>query len=301
MLGLAVGDALAAATQFRRPGSFGAVGDLLGGGPFDLPRGAWSDDTAMALCVAESLATHDRFDADDVLTRLQRWQSEGYLSATGQCLGITSSTARALATSRWRRQTFAGSHDPRQLDPEPLSRLAPVGLHAYGEAARALQESVDVARLTSQAPVVLDCCRLFAAMLQAALHGEGRAQVARPPARFIELDALKPQVAAIASQRTGAVFDGTHPAGATAPSALLAARWALLTTSNFRDGALAAVNLGGHSDVVGAVYGQLAGAFYGVNAIPRAWRMAVSHSELIASLADQLLTSVLVRLGGATQ
>jgi ADP-ribosyl-[dinitrogen reductase] hydrolase len=299
MLGLAVGDALSAATQFRRPGSFGAVGDLLGGGPLDLPRGAWSDDTAMALCLAESLVARDQFDAADALRRLHRWQSEGHLSATGQCLGITSSTARALATSQWRRQAFAGSHDPNRLDPEPLSRQAPVGLHAYGEPARALQDSVDAARLTCQAPVVLDCSRLLAAMLQAALHGEARAQVARPPARFIEMRALKPQVAAIASQPAPPVFDGTHPAGATAPAALRAARWALLSTSNFRDGALAAVNLGGHSDVVGSIYGQLAGALYGVNAIPRAWRAALARGELIASLADQLLTSALVRLGGA--
>lgn len=301
MLGLAVCDALAATTQFRRPGTFAAVGDLLGGGPLDLPRGAWSDDTAMALCLAESLVARDQFDAADALARLQRWQSEGYLSATGQCLGITSSTARALATSQWRRQTFAGSHDPKQLDPEPLSRQAPIGLHAYGEPARALRDSVDAARLTCQAPIVLDCCRLLSAMLQAALHGEPRLRVARPPARFIELHALKPQVAAIASGPAPPVFDGSHPAGATAPQALQAARWALLSTSNFRDGALAAVNLGGHSDMIGSIYGQLAGAHYGVNAIPRAWRAALARSELIASLADQLLTSALVRLGSAAR
>ena len=56
LLGLAVGDALAAHTQFRKPGSFAAVGDLLGGGPFDLPRGAWTDDTAMALLLAREPA-----------------------------------------------------------------------------------------------------------------------------------------------------------------------------------------------------------------------------------------------------
>ena len=60
LLGLAVGDAVAAATQYRRPGRFTPVGDMLGGGPFDLPRGAWSDDTAMALCLAESLLERER-------------------------------------------------------------------------------------------------------------------------------------------------------------------------------------------------------------------------------------------------
>jgi hypothetical protein len=77
LVGLAVGDALAAHTQFRKPGSFAAIGDLLGGGPFDLPRGAWSDDTAMALLLAESLLERDGFDAHDQVQRYVRWQREG--------------------------------------------------------------------------------------------------------------------------------------------------------------------------------------------------------------------------------
>ncbi|HZO21208.1 MAG TPA: ADP-ribosylglycohydrolase family protein, partial [Steroidobacteraceae bacterium] len=121
LLGLAVGDAVAAATQFGRPGSFRPVGDMLGGGPFDLPRGGWSDDTAMALCLADSLLERNGFDARDQVTRYTRWQQDGYLSATGHAVGITASTARALAMSKWRRQMFAGSHDPKLLDPEPLS------------------------------------------------------------------------------------------------------------------------------------------------------------------------------------
>ena len=100
------------ATQFRTPGTFTPVGDLLGGGPFDLPRGGWSDDTAMALCLADSLLERDGFDARDQVERYRRWQREGYLSATGQCLGITASTARALAMAQWRRRLFSGSHDP---------------------------------------------------------------------------------------------------------------------------------------------------------------------------------------------
>ena len=87
LVGLAVGDALAAHTQFRKPGSFAAVGDLLGGGPFDQPRGAWTDDTAMALLLAESLLEREGFDAHDQVQRFARWQREGYGSATGQCVG----------------------------------------------------------------------------------------------------------------------------------------------------------------------------------------------------------------------
>jgi len=132
LLGLATGDAVGAATQYRRPGRFTPVGDLLGGGPFDLPRGAWSDDTAMALCLAESLLERQGFDARDQVERYRRWQQEGHLSSTGQCVGITAGTARALARAQWRRQAFSGSHDPAALDPGERPR----GGHGPGGALR---------------------------------------------------------------------------------------------------------------------------------------------------------------------
>jgi ADP-ribosylglycohydrolase len=298
MLGLAIGDALAAATQFRRPGSFTPVGDMLGGGPFDLPRGAWSDDTAMALCLADSLAATDRFDPKDQVERYQQWQSDGYLSATGLCLGITAATAKALAAARWRRLVYAGSHDPAQLDPEPLSRVAPAVLHAFDNSGLAIEQAINAARATSQAPIVLDACRLLGAMLVAALRGEPRERVVTPSPALLGSKTMKPEVAAIvaaAPEPPGTPDKRGH--GADVVAALRIARWALASTTSFRAGALAAVNVGGHSDVIGAVYGQLAGAHYGVNAIPRNWRAALAHAGLIETLADRLLASALVRMG----
>src|SRR5262249_3360880 len=171
-LGLATGDAVAAATQFRRPGRFAPVGDMLGGGPFDLPRGAWSDDTAMALCLAESLLECEGFDAPDQVERYRLWQQQGYLSATGQCVGITASTARALAMAQGPRQVSPGPHDPNHLDPEPLSRVAPAVLFFFAASATAVEQASEAARTTCQAPAVLEACRALARALHAALSGQ---------------------------------------------------------------------------------------------------------------------------------
>jgi len=296
MQGLAIGDALAAATQFRRAGSFAAVGDLLGGGPFDLPRGAWSDDTAMALCLAESLNERAGFDAADQLTRYTRWQREGYRSATGQCLGITAATARALAASQWRGRPLAEAGDGAALEPEPLSRVAPVVLHFFASPADAVALAADAARVTSQSPLVLDACRLLAAMLHAALRGEPRERVLAPHPAVFGAHPLREPVAAIAARGT-APGDEPPSADGGALAVLELVRGCLAGSANFRDGALRAVNLGGDSDVIGAVYGQLAGAHYGVAGIPRPWRQALAHSELIVELGDVLLRSALVDLG----
>jgi len=294
--GLAMGDALAAATQFRRAGSFTPVGDLLGGGPFDLPRGAWSDDTAMALCLAESLVECGGFDAHDQVARYTRWQQEGYRSATGQCLGITASTARALAAANWRRQPFAGSHDPAQLDPEPLARVAPAVMQAFDAPEQAVAMAAESARVTCQAPLVLDACRLLGAMLHAALRGEPRERVLAPDPAVFGSRPLKGEVAALSGRRFGSGYRAPAADGG-APAALELALWCLATTGSFREGALRAANLGGNCDVIAAVYGQLAGAHYGVGAIPRGWRQALADAELIAQLADRLLREALIRLG----
>jgi ADP-ribosyl-[dinitrogen reductase] hydrolase len=283
LLGLATGDAVAAATQYRRPGTFTPVGDLIGGGPFALPRGGWSDDTAMALCLADSLLAVDGFDARDQVERYTRWQREGYLSATGQCLGITASTARALAVAQWRRQLFSGSHAPEQLDPEPLSRVAPVVMFFFAMEEEAVQLACDAARTTCQAPAVLAACRDLARAVFLALAGQPKARI------LAAISAAAEQRAAPLSSATAARETEAPRVNATVTEALAIALEAFATTDNFREAVLHAANHGGNSDVASAACGQVAGAFYGAAAIPAAWRQCLLQRELIETYADRLL------------
>lgn len=274
LLGLAVGDAVAAATQFRRPGTFAPVADLLGGGPFGLPRGGWSDDTAMALCLADSLLECEGFDPADQVERYRRWQREGYLSATGRCVGITASTARALAVAGWRQQPFSGSHDPAQLDPEPLSRVAPAVLFAFASAPEAVHLAREAARTTCQVNTVLAACADLAKALLAALAGEPKARVLAQQGATPAPNAVKGIVRALAG-----AFE------------------AFAATGNFREAVLHAANLGGDADVAAAACGQLAGAFYGASAIPAAWREELLRAPLIEEFADRLLGRALEHMG----
>jgi ADP-ribosyl-[dinitrogen reductase] hydrolase len=286
LLGLATGDALAAATQYRRPDRVAAVGDLLGGGPFDLPRGGWSDDTAMALCLADSLLESGGFDARDQVERYRRWQREGYLSATGQCVGITAGTARALGRARWRRQPFSGTHDPALQEPEALSRVAPVAMYFFapGKASAELAagHAAEAARTTSQSPAVLAACRALAEALHAALSGLPKSALSARPSQVPG-----------ARAEVGSAGTSTD----SAPAALAAALEAFARTDNFREAVLAAANLGGNCDVVASVCGALAGAHYGAAAIPAAWRNSLMKKQLIEDYADRLLAHALLELG----
>lgn len=303
LAGLAVGDALGQATVNRRPGTFTPFGDLVGGGPFDLPRGAWSDETAMALCLAESLVETGAVDPADQAERYRWWQRDGHLSSTGQCLGISAATARALAQAQWSGSPFAGSHDPARADKEPLARIGPaVALH-LSDPVEAIEAAVDSARVTHQAPVTLDAVRYFAALLVGALQGAGKGELTRP--MFSPVDGLwtryrlKPEVAAVAG---GGWLEKTPPrifGGGQAPEALEAVLWAFQRTGTFREGAVAAINLGGDADATGSIYGQLGGAHFGASGIPSGWRDALARRELVVTLADGLLKRALRRIAGS--
>jgi ADP-ribosylglycohydrolase len=300
LLGLAAGDALAAPTQMVRAGGFAPVRDLLGGGLYDLPRGAWTDDTALALCFAESLLECRGFDARDQGTRYRRWQRDGYLSATGQCLGITAGVTRALASAQWRRQAFSGSHDPKQLEKDPLTRVAPAVMYWFAQPQQAVDQASEAARTTCQAPDVLAACRFLAAALHAALSGQPKAAVLQPAEALWLRNRPSPRLAAIVGgQYRGKGPELLNPAG-DALDVLEAALWALHRSQGWREGALLAANFGGESDTIAAVFGQLAGAHYGASAIPLAWRDALLRRELLVDLADRLLAEAMVGLGELT-
>lgn len=300
LLGLAVGDALGVSVQHRKPDTFTPLGDLLGGGPFDLPRGAWSDDTAMALCLAESLLECNGSDPADQVRRYQRWQREGYLASTGQCVGITASVSRALATAQWSGKAHSGSHDPARLDKEPLSRVAATVLFHCADPETAIEQAAEAARTTHQAPVVLDVCRYFGALLVGALRGTAKSQLLAPnyaPSEGLwNRRPLKPQVEAIAAGSFRTKSPPEIEGGGTILQTLEAVLWAFNRARNFREGALLAANLGLDADVTATAYGQLAGAAYGVANIPAGWRSAIYGRERIEELADRLLAVALERM-----
>ena len=126
MLGLAAGDALGTTLEFKPPGSFDPIDDMIGGGPFDLEPGQWTDDTSMALCLAESLIERRAFDPVDQLERYTRWYRTGHLSSNGRCFDIGNTVRDALDRFSRTRQPFCGSTSPRAAGNGSIMRLAPV-------------------------------------------------------------------------------------------------------------------------------------------------------------------------------
>lgn len=181
LLGLAVGDALGTTVEFQPRGSFAPLTDMVGGGPFNLKAGCWTDDTATALCLATSLLERDGFDARDQMERYCRWWKDGYLSSTGRCFDIGGTVAAALRRFRDMGEPVAGSTDPNSAGNGCIMRLAPVPMFYFPDEDAAARFSGESSRTTHGAAECVDACRLMARMLVRALPGpdEGRGRAGR--------------------------------------------------------------------------------------------------------------------------
>jgi ADP-ribosyl-[dinitrogen reductase] hydrolase len=287
LLGLAVGDALGTTLEFQRPGSFDPIDDMLGGGPFGLEAGQWTDDMSMALCLAESLIECQGFDPVERLRRYVRWYREGHNSSTGSLFDIGLTTRAALERFEESGEPFPGSADPRSADNGSLMRLAPVPLAYAADLDAAARRSGESSRTTHGTAVAVDACRYFGRALAAAVRGTPKSDVLSDD--LWSGGPLQPEIESVA---LGSFKRKSPPdirgSGYVALS-LEAALWALCTTEDFEQGALRAVNLGDDADTTGAIYGQLAGAIYGAEAIPGHWLELLAMREKIESLADELL------------
>ena len=292
LLGLAVGDAVGTALEFKQPGSFKPVTDMAGGGPFQLAPGQWTDDTSMALCLAESLLERQGFDEIDQLERYVRWWREGHLSSTGKCFDIGYTTREALSRFVRTRNPFCGSTDSNKAGNGSIMRLAPIPMYFLNEPVRAIEMASDSSRTTHGAFAAVDACRYLAALLIGALRGVSRqdllSELYCPVEGYWEAHPLIPEIREIAEGSFRRKEPPEIKGSGYCVRCLEAALWAFHKSGSFREGCLLAANLGDDADTTAAVYGQLAGAFYGETGIPQPWLDLLAMRNKIVSFADQL-------------
>jgi len=292
LLGLAVGDALGMPLEFQAPGSFTPLTGMVGGGPHNLQPGQWTDDTSMAICLAESLVERRGFDPQDQMERYVRWQQEGYRSSTGVCFDIGNTVKTALDAYARSGDPYSGPTHARSAGNGSLMRLAPVPMFFASNPQAAIDHAALSSRTTHGATEAVDACRYFAGLIIAALQGHSKQRLLSKGFSLLGhgwgAAPLAPRIAAIAA---GSFREKQPPAirgtGYVVES-LEAALWAFASSDTFEEGALLAVNLGDDADTTGAVFGQLAGAYYGEAGIPKGWREQLAARDHLVGLAERL-------------
>lgn len=285
LLGLAVGDAIGTAVEFKARGSFPPVTDLVGGGAFNLKPGQWTDDTSMALCLAESLVEKNGFDARDQMNRYLNWYETGYLSSTGTCFDIGNATKQALEKFKATGKPMSGSTHPSCAGNGSLMRMAPVPMFYAPRKAKARLYAGKSSRTTHAAKECVEACTLLAGMIVSALEGQEK-----------ETILFENGVSGIVSEKIAALARGEYKdktaqhirGNGYVADALEAALWCFWTTDTFSEAVLAAANLGDDADTTAAICGQVAGAYYGQSGIPVPWLEKLYLREKIIDLAERL-------------
>ncbi len=299
LLGLAAGDALGTTLEFKPPGTFTPIADMVGGGPFRLSPGQWTDDTSMALCLAESLVTMPGFDAKDQMARYLRWYREGYFSSAGVCFDIGNTVREALENFEQTGRPFSGSAHPFSAGNGSLMRLAPVPMAYATQPMLAIVKSGESSRTTHGALEAIDACRYFGGLIAGALNSAPKAELLSPGycpvPDYWRAYPLSPEIAEIAEGSFKRKQPPEIVGSGYVVKSLEAALWAFYHSDNFREGALLAANLGDDADTTAAIYGQIAGAVYGMENIPAAWREKLALHDKIISLAEQLYTIALAQ------
>ena len=289
-MGLAVADAVGTTNEFKVASTFKPITDMVGGGPFLLKPGQWTDDTSMALCLADSLLAKGHYDSFDVMERYQRWFSKGYRSSTDRCFDIGGQVRAALFDFEHEQRVPVTAERSNRAGNGAIMRLAPVVIAGFEH--REIREIVVTAGLSARethySVEAEAATEVFAALLVGALLGWAPEHIinvgwASTGPAFDEMAARvistnPAERASWESETSGYIVHG-----------LRLAVHGLLDFPSFKDATLAIANMGGDSDTNAAIYGQLGGAFYGVEAIPASWRSTLHQGEEIDALARALV------------
>lgn len=262
--GLIVGDAFGSPIQFTSKDGHPWITEMEPCPVFNLPAGYWTDDSSMALCVMDSFVRKGGYDLADIGQTFVRWLYEGYLSSKdGQAFDVGGATYTAGLALR--RGSLVNGTEESQGNGS-IMRFAPSYLIARAlKRPEILHEVSDLTHASARVRAVVD---RFAAVLDE--HMAGKRTTARSEFKTRE---------------------EVNNSG-WAVSTLEAALWAFNTTASFEEGLIAAVNLGGDSDTIGAVFGQIAGAYYGFEAIPDRWVKAIKTWKKVDARIERFLDAL---------
>lgn len=283
-LGLACGDALGAVVEFCPRGSFKPLSDMRSGGKFRLPKGHWTDDTSMAICLAESLVSKPEFDPLDQMNRYYEWAGTGKNSSLPYTFGVGKQVAFMLGEFKKTGNPYTPRTDSKYSGNGSLMRLMPVILRYHGNTEDVLNYAELSSKTTHATTEAIQSCQYFSKLILRIFQGIPKEKLFQDE-EALQFDKLTSICLGEFKNKTS---DSVGSVGYVIDS-LEAALWAFWHTENFRDAVLMAANLGDDADTNASICGQIAGAYYGVKNIPKEWLECLYRREDIEKLALQLI------------
>ena len=171
-LGLAIGDAMGAPVEFKEPGDFVPVTEFRSGGPHDVEAGEWTDDMAMALCIADSLINNNgEINLTSILDNFVLWHEEGKFSSRGHCFDIGTTCFKALSHYKISKLVIAQTSHEYESGNGSLMRMAPVIVMFHQDLELLTQKCLETSRTTHASPIVDQIVMHFATIVYNLLTG----------------------------------------------------------------------------------------------------------------------------------
>jgi len=297
MIGLAIGDALGASVEFMPRGSFKPIVSYRDGGKFNLSAGDYTDDTAMALCLADSLIRNNGTNLQHQLANYTKWLNEGFMSSTGgKAVGCGKNTFLSILAYMKTSQVKASStKNKKRVGNGSLMRIAPISIFYRNDLFSAMSTTNESSYTTHALQICADACMVYTTLIYGVLNSASKEEILSQNTancilnNVIDNYEFDKNIAHIlcGSYKKKAIND--IKSGGYVANSLEAALWCFYTTNSFKEGVLKAVNLGYDSDTVGAIYGMLAGAYYGLSDSDKDFKENLTNFDLIYTIAKKLI------------
>ncbi|NML21398.1 ADP-ribosylglycohydrolase family protein [Pseudoflavitalea sp. G-6-1-2] len=298
LFGVAVGDALGVPVEFRsREGiSQNPVSDMIGYGTHNQPPGTWSDDSSLTFCLAEALTLP--FSLQQIADNFIQWRDHNYWTARGNVFDIGNATNEAITTLKsGTRPDLAGGFDTSSNGNGSLMRIAPLAFYVSGMEIDKRYETIKLVSSITHAHIrsVIACFYYIEFCLQL-MKGENKFTVYENlkgsiTAHLIQLRINTEEVMLFDRLLKGNIYELPNEqifSSGYVLHTLEASVWSLLTSDNYHDAVLKAVNLGSDTDTTGAVTGALCALLYGYDNIPQHWIDAIARRKDIDDLSIRL-------------
>lgn len=301
LVGLAIGDALGVHLEFTNPKDVVPINDYTEGNPYGIPKGYWTDDTSMALCMAQSLSEKKNFDAEDIMKKFCDWQRKGYMSSTGSCFDIGNTTRNALM-EYWReplKGPYRGSDDVMSAGNGSIMRLGPIPMFFHDDINKAILYAKESSKITHGYVECLECCAITSELIFRLINDQPiirETLIQGDEREMLDLHLIVlPEIGENCSKNVLKIINGSFNKKDTlikgtgyVVDSLEASLWALYNSNSFEEAVLKAVNLGDDADTTGAVTGQFAGAYFGYDAIPKHLKEGLHQHDMIVEMAEKL-------------
>ncbi len=313
-MGLAVGDAVGTTQEFteyyndQNPFFKEPQTDMIGGGPFHLEEGNWTDDTSMALCMAWSIIEKKQIDLEDHLIKYIQWRDKAWFSSNKDLADIGTTVSSSLSNYQENNDKVIRDFNPFSAGNGCLMKLAPVPVLFHKHPELAIRYSAYSCINTHNATSAIDCCRYLAALIVGAIQGASKEQLTTPffvpaglPPNYWSLNPLcdqvndmilnynskqlKPREKSL-SEKDKKTTDYIFNSGYSVKS-LEAVLWHLKNSNSFKEGVLNITNQGLDSDTIAAIYGQVAGPLYS-DSFPTDWMNKLTFSPFLQFVSSTL-------------